>query len=645
MSTRSAVAAVLALAALAAPTAASAAEKCAPADVPGGEWRNYGQNLSGDRYQRDEGVIGPATAPKLGPAWTFRPADNGGDGTFQSTPTVADGCVFLGTATGWTYALNADTGKVVWKRKLAVSAGGLLGSGAVGAPAVSGGRVYFLVSEAGDGEKHGPYVVALDQRDGRVVWGPVVVETKKFAYADSSPVVFDGVVFAGFNGDETYADSRGGFALLDARTGRYLRKTYTMPDDEYAAGAGGGSIWATPVVDRRTGFAFVGSANPTGSIESDRTNAILKIDLRRRSRRFGQIVDSVKGTPDSVSPVNPACGKIPVLPNQPGGDGALSAQSLACSRADYDFGASPNLITIGGRPAVAELQKSGYVHAAYTDGAMEKAWTALTGPGFFYDNLATTAADERNLYVTAGPPGQLIALDQDTGEMRWAAPIGDMLHFQSVSVANGVVYTIDSYGNLVGYDADTGDQVLRRDLAADTGDRSGFAAATSVGVAIARNSLFVANGGYIVRYAPGAGGDGAGGGGGGPYEPPALSAAAIAAGPAAANAGYATPRAIVARGGSVTFANGDAAQHNVVATRNGADGRPLFASALIGVGQTTDVSGVAKLAPGDYGFVCSIHAGMKGTLTVAGAGTQTRRVRQPPSLTDARGRVIRRGDR
>jgi outer membrane protein assembly factor BamB len=651
MKSRVMTASALALTALAAlPAGANAAATCAEKPVTGGEWRQYGGDLRGERNQRGQTAISAETAPTLSPKWAFKVGDHGGAGTFQSTPVIADGCMFVATSAGWVFVTNADTGELVWKRKLPVGAPGLLGTGAVGAPIVKDGRVIVAISQAGDGDKSGPYVVALDQRNGSILWGPTVISTTKFDFSNSSPVVFGDVLFAGFNGDETYDASHGGFTLLDVDTGEILKRTFTIPDAEYEQGAGGGSIWATPVVDPETGYAYVGSANPTGPIESARTNAILKIDLDRERETFGEIVDSMKGTPDQVSPVTPACGKIPRIPGAPAGEGALSLQAIVgCTRADYDFGASPNMVSINGRLGVAELQKSGYVHAAYVDGdKLERAWTALTGPGFFYDNLATTASDTDNhrMFVTAGPPGQMIALDTNTGRQLWVAPIGDQLHFQSVSYSNGVVYTIDSLGFVWAWDADDGRPLLHRELRADGGDSSGFAAATSVGVAVANNGLYVADGTYVIRYELGEDGSGSGV----PPLPgtpdiPVGANGAIAAGLAGASTGYLTPQAAVVEGGQVTFANGDAAPHDVIARDRGVDGEPLFASKLIGIGQTADVEGVKDLEPGSYEFYCSLHGAMKGTLTVLSPGAKralrgAARAKAPKSVYDATGRVV-----
>jgi plastocyanin len=77
----------------------------------------------------------------------------------------------------------------------------------------------------------------------------------------------------------------------------------------------------------------------------------------------------------------------------------------------------------------------------------------------------------------------------------------------------------------------------------------------------------------------------------------------------------------IAQGEKVTFTNGDTVPHDVTAGTKGADGNPLFASEKVGAGQSAAVAGVEYLTTGSYGYICSIHPGMKGTITVSSAGT------------------------
>jgi plastocyanin len=71
------------------------------------------------------------------------------------------------------------------------------------------------------------------------------------------------------------------------------------------------------------------------------------------------------------------------------------------------------------------------------------------------------------------------------------------------------------------------------------------------------------------------------------------------------------------KGGALSFVNLDAPQHDVTSDEKGADGKPLFYSRLGGIGEVVPVEGLDNVQPGkQYGFFCSLHPGMRGTLIV-----------------------------
>ncbi len=108
--------------------AASARPPCTAAPSPSGEWPSYGHDLANTRDQPDEHTIGTANVAGLKPAWVFATASAGDASSFETTPVVAGGCVFIGSTAGTVYALDAGTGRVVWKRKLDVPTPGLGGA-------------------------------------------------------------------------------------------------------------------------------------------------------------------------------------------------------------------------------------------------------------------------------------------------------------------------------------------------------------------------------------------------------------------------------------------------------------------------------------------------------------------------------------
>jgi polyvinyl alcohol dehydrogenase (cytochrome) len=478
---------------------------CAAKTRGGGDWPMYGRALSGARFQPAEHALGPDAASRLAPVFAFSASRTGLDGIFQATPVERGGCLYMGTSTGWVIALNADTGHLVWRTKLPVGDPGLLGVGVVGSTAVDRGRVFVNVSQDG-----GPYAAALDQATGRVLWR-TTLDKQTGAYNDASPVVFDGLVFAGFVADESQPTAHGGYVLLDQRTGEIIAKHYAIPDADFARGYAGGGIWATPAIDTRTRYAYVGTGNPSTAKEHPNTDAILKIDLDRRRATFGQIVGSAKGTPDDLGTGG---NNTPTCQATQGQNFYVTA--VVCPHADVDYGASPQLFRgPGGREVVGELQKSGVYHAVYTD-TMKPAWDATVGAPAVITNGDTAATDGKGIYVVGTPPGQMTSLAQDSGAIRWLSPTADVVHFQAVTVADGVVYTVDGENDFRAFDAGSGQPLLVRPMAADdgadTGGTSYTGGAESTGgvgpsdtaasVSVARHTVYVATGGDIVAYRP-----------------------------------------------------------------------------------------------------------------------------------------------
>lgn len=485
------MAAALVGAALVVPTA-QAAPGCAKPDHPGGDWPTFGLDAGNSRHQANEKEITADTAAMITPQWRFSIASAEADGNFQSTPVVADGCVFAGTNTGWLFALNADTGEIVWKRSLSSDDPyGLAGlSGGVFSLGVGDGRVYANVTALGS-----PYTIALDQKTGAILWRTIVTKDEG-SYTNSSVALIDDMVFIGISGPED-SDRKvrhpGGWALLDAKSGRLIGRWYTINEKDDKRGQQGASLWATPVYDAATGYIFDGTGQPANKdAEHSLTNSILKIDVERRRKTFGKIVDYYKGDYDE--------------------------------RVDVDFGGSPTMFrNENGDKLVGELQKSGRFHAVYAD-TMEQAWWQRLSDPIALGNSATGAYDGKAIYIPATAstdpgrvaigggnvparepsPGYLYALDPSTGAIKWRVPTGDGVEYHLVTVAGGVVYLVTTHGLLLGFDAENGLPVAARSLSADTA--ADACANLSSGAIVARNMIYAvcdvgaAGTGWLVAY-------------------------------------------------------------------------------------------------------------------------------------------------
>jgi outer membrane protein assembly factor BamB len=129
-----------------------------------------------------------------------------GDTLIESTPTVVNGVLFIGSPDHNLYALNATTGKILWKYET----GGVI---SFPSPAVANGVVYI-----GSDDKS---LHAVDAATGKGLWKYQTGDTIR-----SSPAVYNGVVYIGSYDDTLYA--------LDAVTGK-VRQAYLTNQQIFAS--------------------------------------------------------------------------------------------------------------------------------------------------------------------------------------------------------------------------------------------------------------------------------------------------------------------------------------------------------------------------------------------------------------------------
>jgi outer membrane protein assembly factor BamB len=489
---------------------------CVPDTKPGGEWPLIGHDLAGTRTQDLESTLSRTNVPLLAPAWTFSANDATGVPRNEITgyPIVADGCVFVASSTGfgrpgYVFALNAYGGDLVWMHPLPY--------GVYSSLAVANGKVYAFMSRVGQ-----PSVVALDESTGTELW-TTVVDTQPGSDAVSSPVVYDSdgpgplgpMVWVGVSGTLAEGDPydrfnfRGASVLLDATTGALLKHEWSIPDGEFALGDAGGAIWSTISVDTEEKVGYVGSGNPFNyQHKSDRTNAILKIDMDRSHASLGKVIAFYKGDAEqylgALAGFNGACDSTAENPT-------LFAAGFECEHMDLDFGAQPNIFTNRqGVKLVGAGQKSGVYHVfnpaasvcapnlpADPEGAcvMPRVWTSTIGvPSPVGGIVGSPAWDGTALYASHSIAGYMTSLDRDDGRVRWLSPVADGVHWGSpTTVANGVVYTPDLKGFLDAYDAGNGTPLLHRpmEVGANTGADPTF---TWGGVTVAKNTVYVSIG-------------------------------------------------------------------------------------------------------------------------------------------------------
>lgn len=204
------------------------------------------------------GQITPANVAQLVPVWSFATGVAFGH---EAPPLVNDGVMFVATPQNQVIAIDARTGKVLWRYRKQAPPDVILLHPTSRGVALWGDKVLFARAES--------VLVALEAKTGREVWSAEVDDNRKGYYMSLSPLVADGKVLVGASGGELGV--RGFVAAFDIETGTPLWKTYTVPapgepgSETWPKGdqwkTGGGSVWVAANYDSEANIAYWGTGN------------------------------------------------------------------------------------------------------------------------------------------------------------------------------------------------------------------------------------------------------------------------------------------------------------------------------------------------------------------------------------------------
>lgn len=138
----------------------------APAGVADTDWPLHGNDHGNRRYSGlDQIHRGNVAGLEL--AWSYR---TGKRATFQATPIVHDGVMYLTTPFNDLIALDAASGAERWRYRHALRSESFCCGPANRGAAVAGGKVYMATIDA--------RLIALDAADGRVIWDLSITATE-----------------------------------------------------------------------------------------------------------------------------------------------------------------------------------------------------------------------------------------------------------------------------------------------------------------------------------------------------------------------------------------------------------------------------------------------------------------------------------
>jgi len=499
--------------------AAPISNQCSTAAVStssGLGWNGFGNGLANSRFQgTDAAGLTLADVPKLRLRWTFGLGDVV---NARGQPVIASGRLFVTSGVGKVYALDPKSGCQYWE----FASEAPIRSGVVVSDAASP-TVFF-----GDAKAN---AYAVDASTGKLIW-KVHIDEHPAAVITDTPTYYQGTVYLGVSSIEEFVGAdpkyecckfRGSVVALDAATGKAIWQTYTIseaakPTSKSKSGAqrwgpSGASVWSTPTIDVKRNAVYIATGDNYSDPPSNASDAVVALD-----RTSGEIRWSQQMTANDAFTVD--CAR-PELTNCPDSKGP-----------DFDFGQPPILASFqDGRQILVIGQKSGVAHALDPDAKGKILWQTRVGKGSVLGGMEWgSAVDQKNMYVAlsditfraAAPDphhpgmrtfeldpdkgGGIFALDLTTGKKVWSAPAtscGDRkkcspAQMAAVSAIPGVVFAGSEDAHLRAYSAKNGEVVWDFDTAREydtvNGQKAHGGAIDAGGPAIVGGMVYVYSG-------------------------------------------------------------------------------------------------------------------------------------------------------
>jgi outer membrane protein assembly factor BamB len=196
------------------------------------DWSSFGYNPQHTRWNTLENTLNPGNASSLALDWTAH------TGNFiTSSPAVAGGLVYIGSADGSMYAFNYATGATVWS----VNVGSAID---LSSPTVAGGVAYVGAQNS--------KLYAFSAATGKLRW------TASTGNAiESSPTVAGGVIYVGSEDHNLYA--------FNAATGVLLWTGPTGGMVDSSPAVAGGAVYVGSFDHDLYAFNAAGCGSPTCS--------------------------------------------------------------------------------------------------------------------------------------------------------------------------------------------------------------------------------------------------------------------------------------------------------------------------------------------------------------------------------------------
>lgn len=368
------------------------------------DWPTYLSDPARSANNTGETTLNTGNAASLTRLWNFKTG-----GVVASSATVVGGVVYVGSWDGNEYALNAATGKLVWKTFLGITSTNQAGcspstAGVSSAAAVQGGVVYV-----GGGDR---YWYALDATRGTVLWKVDTGDNSPNGghYNWSSPLIYNGFAYIGVASLGDCPLVQGQLLKVDLSSHQVTGHFNVVPQPEV-----GGGIWTSPSIDASTNTIFV-TTGTEAFYAQQYVLSLIALDATTMA---------VKGS-----------WKIPK--NE--------------AAVDSDWGTTPTLVNAGATHLVAAINKNGFAYAFnrgnVSAGPVWQRRVANGGvcPTCGDGSVSSGATGGGRLYLAGGSTtiggtnfmGAVRALDPATGGFRWEHGTSQPV-IAALAYANGLV--------------------------------------------------------------------------------------------------------------------------------------------------------------------------------------------------------------
>src|SRR5579859_4693264 len=231
-----------------------AQENLAPENL---DWRYHGKDFSNQRFQ-DVDQINPSNVAKLKPAWIFHTGVSDPNMSMEMTPIVIDGVMYITTGDDDVFALDAANGKQIWAYHPTdlppLSSLPICCNNDNRGVAVGKGKVFNARLDA--------TLVALDAKSGKVVWKTTVDLPSNGASMTLAPQFADNKVIVGVSGAEFGV--RGHLDAYDPDTGELIWRFWTTEPNSWSGNSflhGGASVWGNPSYDPNLHMLYFSTGN------------------------------------------------------------------------------------------------------------------------------------------------------------------------------------------------------------------------------------------------------------------------------------------------------------------------------------------------------------------------------------------------